>query len=103
MFSSTPHVSRCARAEENLDSALEDHAATVREKDKALEALKAEYAQLFETLRRLVDPDLALTTEINDAKKLVEAGNGGMLRGTMGQNCTKSRHLSKTSFPSARE
>ena len=39
-----------------------------------MDALKAEYAQLFEILRRLVDPNLAITPEINEAKKLIEAG-----------------------------
>lgn len=65
---------KCDRAEEILGSALEEHTATVEEKNEAIEALKAEFAQLFEIVRRLVDPNLALSAEVNEAKKLLEAG-----------------------------
>jgi len=62
------------RAEETLSGAIEEHAITVREKDESIESLKAEFAHLFEILRRLTDPNLSVTGELNEAKKLLEAG-----------------------------
>jgi len=68
------------RSEENLAEAVEENASSIREKDEAIDALKAEFAQLMEMLRRLVDPDLAVTGEINEAKKLLQAGGGNAVK-----------------------